>query len=490
METLTFRRCKGPIIELAPNTPCRSDHSLTQTRPLTARRQPATLATMNHSRRRFLKSVTGTALAAPYLGWQTTSRGGPPGGELRFANFGANGRAWSDLTAMMEVPNTTLVAVAEVDSSRTNRMQETYPEIPVYTDWRKLLDEKANEIDAVVIGTPDHMHAPIAMSAMQLGKHVYCEKPLTRTLHEARCLREFAAENKLVTQMGIQVASSSGNQTAVKLLREGIVGKVREVHSMNPKSWGSMEPLPAPSEPVPETLNWDQWIGVGKMRDYLPREFHPSQWRKRIGYGTGTLGDMGCHIYHPWFMGLHQPETLTVTSHGAAPVDGDSWPLNAKVHHRMKGNDQTVGDFDFTWYDGTQLPPEQVTAAVGLIENVPTSGTVVIGATGALVIPHGGGGMPTIYRDGVLSDEVIETVEADHHHGNFAAAIRGEVDAARTNFDYAGPMTETVLLGTVAMRLPGETLKWDAKAGKFTDSDAANAMIHDEYREGWSVAGI
>ncbi len=446
---------------------------------------------MNNSRRRFLKSVTGTALAAPYIGWQTTSMGGPPSGELRFANFGANGRAWGDLTEMLQVEHTTLVAVAEVDSSRTDKLAEAHPDVPVYTDWRKLLDEKANEIDAVVIGTPDHMHAPIAMSAMQLGKHVYCEKPITRTLHEARRLREFAAENNLKTQMGNQLASGTSNRTAVKLLRDGIVGKVREVHSMNPKSWGSMDPLPAPSEPVPETLDWDQWIGVGKMTEYIPREYHPSQWRKRIGYGTGTLGDMGCHIYHPWFMGLNQPETISITSQGPGPVDAHSWPLNGKVVHRMKGNDQTEGDFAFTWYDGTQLPPESVTAAVGgVAENVPKSGSVVIGTDGVLVIPHSRDAMPTIYRDGKLSDETIEPVEGEHHHGNFAAAIRGENDQARCHFNYSGPMTEVVLLGTVAMRLPGETLKWNEKDGKFTNSEKANELIHDTYREGWEVAGI
>ena len=445
---------------------------------------------MNNSRRRFLKSVTGTALAAPYIGWQTTSMGGPPCGELRFANFGANGRAWSDLTEMMKVPNTSLVAVAEVDSARTDKLSEAYPDVPVYSDWRKLLDEKANEIDAVVVATPDHMHAPIAMSAMQLGKHVYCEKPITRTLHEVRQLVDFAAENNLKTQMGNQLASGSGNQTAVKLLQEGAIGKVIEVHSMNPKSWGSMDPLPAPSEPAPGTLDWDQWIGVGKMTEYLPREYAPSQWRKRIGYGTGTLGDMGCHIYHPWFMGLNQPDTITVTSHGPGPVDAHSWPLNGKVHHRMKGNAQTDGDFDFTWYDGTQLPPEQVATAVGAIENVPKSGSVVIGTSGAMVIPHGGAGIPTIYREGILSDEAIEAVPGEHHHTNFADAVRGEIDQSRTNFGYSGPMTEAVLLGTVAMQLPGETLKWNAKAGKFTNSKAANGLIHDNYRKGWAVKGI
>lgn len=445
---------------------------------------------MTSSRRRFLQTAAGTALAAPYLGWKSTASGQSPAKDLRFANFGAGGRAWSDLTAMAKVENTTLVAAADVDTVRSANFHKTYPDTPFYTDWRKLLDEKADEIDAVVIGTPDHMHAPIAMAAMQLGKHVYAEKPMSRTLHEARRLKEFAAENGLATQMGNQLASGSGNRTAVRLLREGIVGKVTGVHSMNPKSWGSMDPLPEATEEPPETLSWDDWIGVGKYRKYIPREFAPGNWRKRIGYGTGTLGDMGCHIYHPWFMGLNQPVTLTVTSHGPGPVDADSWPLNAKVHHRMKGNDQTDGDFDFTWYDGTQLPPAEVAAVVGGAENVPRSGSIVIGTKGALVIPHGGAGTPTLYRDGVLSEETFQPEESEDHHANFAAAVRGDIKKARCHFDYSGPMTEAVLLGTVAMLLPGEELQWNDKAGKFKGSKKANALIHETYREGWEVKGI
>lgn len=446
---------------------------------------------MDQSRRRFLKTATGTAFASPWIGWTSTSSGQAPSKDLRFANFGAGGRAWSDLTAMDSVANTTLVAAADVDKVRSAKFYETYPDTPFYTDWRKLLDEKADEIDAVVIGTPDHMHAPIAMAAMQLGKHVYAEKPMSRTLHEARRLREFAVENNLMTQMGNQLASGAGNRTGVRLLQESAVGKVIEVHSMNPKSWGSMNPLPEPTEEPPETLSWDDWIGVGKMRKYIPREFAPSNWRKRIGYGTGTLGDMGCHIYHPWFMGLNKPVTLSVTSHGPAPVDEDSWPLDAKVHHRMAGNDLTNGDFDFTWYDGKQLPPAHVASAVGSVENVPKSGSVVIGTTGALVIPHGGGGIPKIYRDGVLSEEVFDNEPGEDHHGNFAASIRGEIsEKPRCNFDYSGPMTEAVLLGCVAMRIPGETLKWNDAKGRFKGSDAANAMIHDTYRKGWEVKGI
>lgn len=448
------------------------------------------------SRRHFFKTVSATTLAAPWIGWKTAS--GAPSGNLRFANFGAAGRAWGDLTEMLQAPNTTLVAVAEVDLGRTKQLDEAHPGTKVFQDWRELLDKMHKEIDAVVIGTPDHMHAPIAMAAMQLGKHVYCEKPLTRTLQESRRLREFAAANKLMTQMGIQVASGSGNQTAVKLLQAGAVGKVKAVHSSCPKSWGAMTPLPDSNEAPPAPLDWDKWIGVGKMRKFIPREFHPSNWRKRIGYGTGTLGDMGCHIYHTWFMGLGQPTTLEVTSHGPAPVDGDSWPLDGLVHHRMKGNALTEGDFDFTWYDGVQRVPAEVIALLGpeeknaegkVIEKAPSTGTLVIGTTGVLVIPHGG--MPTIYRDGKKSDEVIEAVEAGHHHKNFADAIRGDIPGKPlTNFDYSGPMTEAVLLGTVAMRLKGETLKWDEAAGKFLGSDAANAMIHEKYREGWEVTGL
>lgn len=459
----------------------------------------------SRSRRHFLKSAAGTAsaFAAPYIGWKTTANGQSPSQALRFACFGANGRAWGNIVTMSAVPNCSMVAVAEVDPNRCDKVAKDYPNAKIYADWRVLLEKEAKNIDCIIVATPDHMHAPIAMSGMQLGKHAYCEKPLARTLFETRRLREFAEEHGLVSQMGTQVASSSGNQTAVKRLLDGVIGKVKSVHSMNPKSWGLMEPLPDREDPVPEGLNWDHWVGVGRMCRHISGAYHPSQWRKRIGFGTGTLGDMGCHIYHPWFMGLNSPAPLSVTSHGPGPVDGDSWPINGRIHYRMKGNDLTEGDFDFTWYDGNQFPGEEVIAAVGgeikedpqtkktEITNVPKSGSVVIGTEGALVIPHGGSGLPVIYRGGVASEERLKAVTGEDHHANFAAAIRGEIkEKPRSNFSYAGPMTEAVLLGTVAMRLPGVTLDWDDAAGKFRNSPEANALIRENYREGWEVKGL
>ena len=446
---------------------------------------------MSLNRRSFLRATATSAIAAPYIGWKTTANGASPSNNLRFVCFGSNGRAWGNITSMAGVENTTLVAVAEIDLSRADKTREKFPEAKVYQDWRKLLEKEADNFDVAIVSTPDHMHAPIAMSAMQLGKHTYCEKPLTRTLHECRTLQSYAADNNIATQMGIQVSSSQGNKTGVKWLREGIIGKVKSVHSMNPKSWGSMDALPDRADPVPATLNWDNWLGVRPTRSYIAREYHPSQWRKRLDFGTGTLGDMGCHIYHPWYQGLNQPDVLEVTSLGPGPVDKDSWPLNSKVHYLMKGNDQTDGDFPFTWYDGNQRADESVAKAVGGVENVPSSGSVVIGESGALVIPHGGSGIPTLYRSGALVTDTPEPAVAASHHGQYADFIRGtSSEKPVANWEYAGPMTEAVLLGTVALRVPGVTLKWDSAALKFTNSELANAMVEEPYRKGHEVSGF
>ena len=444
-----------------------------------------------NDRRTFLKTTVAGGLVAPWVGWKSTAAEGKPSDQLRFVCFGAAGRAWGNINSMAGVKNTGFVAVADVDTSRARQVREKFPDTKVYQDWRELLDKEHKNFDVAIVSTPDHMHAPIAMSALQLGKHTYCEKPLTRNLHECRALQTFAAENGLATQMGIQVGSSVGNKTAVKWLNEGIVGKVKAVHSMNPKSWGQMTPMGSETHTPPETLNWDQWIGVRGMRPFVERAYHPSQWRKRLDFGTGTLGDMGCHILHPWYQGLRQPEVVEVVSLGDGPVDEDSWPLNSHIRWRLKGNELTEGDFDAFWYDGSKFPAEEVISLVGVRENVPKSGSLVVGTNGVLTIPHGGG-MPALYRDGTKVPEVKnELAVAGSHHGDFAAYIRGESKAKPlANWDYSGPMTEVVLLGNVAIRNPGETLQWSSKDLKFTNSDKATEMVKETYRKGWEVKGI
>ncbi|MEZ5433987.1 MAG: Gfo/Idh/MocA family oxidoreductase [Verrucomicrobiales bacterium] len=370
------------------------------------------------SRRSFLKTAAGATLAAPWIGWKSTANGQAPSKEVRYAAFGSNGRAWGNITSMAGVSGVTLVAVAEIDTSRAGNVTKGFPDAKVYQDWRQLLDKEAGNIDAVLVATPDHMHAPIALSGMQLGKHAYCEKPLTRTLHEARVLAAYAAENRLATQMGIQVGSSNGNRTSVQALRDKLVGKVLSVHSMVGKSWGSDKPLPEREDVVPATLNWDQWLGVGKKRSFISGEFHPSNWRKRIGYGTGTLGDMGCHIYHPWFMGLGAPTPLRVTSQGVGPVDGDSWPLNSRVHYLMAGNEFTGRHFRSSpgmtaapalatmWRQRSVVTPRMTKATRNPM--CPAAAAWSSARARALVIPHGG--MPTLYVDGKAVKDAIPAV--------------------------------------------------------------------------------
>lgn len=447
------------------------------------------------SRRAFVKTSIGASLAAPWIGWKTTANAGKPSDQIRFVCFGANGRSWANIKEMTEqVPNSKLVAVAEVDTTRTNHVKANHPDAKIYQDWRQLLDKEENNFDAAIVATPDHLHGPIAMSTMQLGKHTYSEKPLTRTLHECRMLQEYAAANpKLATQMGNQVASASSNGKSVALLREGIVGKVKSVHSINSKSWGQLGPLEGTVSAPPENIDWDVWNGVRPVADYVDKEYHPFQWRKRLDYGTGTLGDMGCHIYHPWFMGLNSPTTLEITSNGPGPnSDLKSWPINSNIHYRMAGNSLTDGDFDFFWYDGTERFPEEVLEAVGGDpKNLPRGGSVVLGTNGALVLFHSFTAAPKLYRDG--AEVAVETGEPDRgaHHLNWAEGIRSNnAKKPVCNWSYAAPMTEAVLLGTVATRLSGETLKWNSSELKFEGETTANQYIKEEYRSGWEINGF
>ena len=407
--------------------------------------------------------------------------------------MGANGRAWKNIEGMSAVPNTTLVAVAEVDDARLNLVKEHFPDARVYRDWRKLLDKEAKNLDAVMVSTPDHMHAPMAMTAMQAGLHVYCEKPLARTVFEARALRNYAEENNIVTQLGNQRSQGTDNRTVVNALRNGIVGTVKEIHCMQAKSWGSMEALSDSGQAIPESLDWDLWIGGGPMRPYVAEHFHPFAWRGRLNYGCGNLGDMGCHLFHPWFMGLEPDAPLSVESLGPGPANRDSWPTDVRVRWEFPGSIASGGEnFTVTWHDGGQMPPAQVAEAVGGAENVPTSGSIIIGSEGALISPHGPDGVK-LFVGGVQEVDAVETVTgSDDHHGNFADAVRGENGGRPPlcHFGHGGKMTEAVLVGTCAVRVPGVKLEWDAGTLTFSNSKEANHLVREEYRQGWNVAGL
>jgi predicted dehydrogenase len=229
---------------------------------------------------------------------------------VQHASFGAAGMAMADLSAIAKHPSVKIVAACDVDEKRTAEFRKKWPDARVYSDFRELL-AKETDLQSVNVSTPDHMHAPIGMSAMNRGLHVYGQKPLTHDLYECRRLAEAAREKKLVTQMGIQIHSNGAYRTAVHLVQSGVIGKVREVHTWSNKSWGDSAAIPTTADPVPEGLDWNLWLGVCADRPFIGNGwYHPSAWRRRLDFGTGTFGDMGCHIYDPVFQGTR--------AHGAA----------------------------------------------------------------------------------------------------------------------------------------------------------------------------
>ena len=436
------------------------------------------------SRRSFLRSLGLSAVAAPFVtsDWMVAA----PNSRLNHASFGANGMAWADIQSITRHPAVTLAAVADVDLNRVGEVKKAFPNAKIYQDWRELLDREKS-IDTVNVSTPDHMHGPIALSALQLGKQVYCQKPLTHDLYETRQLTLLARQHKLVTQMGIQIHSGTEYRTAVKLIQDLMIGKVKEVHTWSGKKWGDTEPMPQRTDPVPDGLNWDLWVGVCAPRPFIGEGwYHPGNWRKRLDFGTGTFGDMGCHIYDPVFKALALTAPLSVRSEGTAP-NNHSWATDALIHYLFPGTAYTESKLvKVTWYDGDQRPPKDVLALLGETE-VPDQGSIFIGTKGVLLLPHIG--RPVLLPEKDFEGYEKIRVAGDDHWTQWVEACLGKGTPA-ANFDYSGPLTESVLLGSVATRFPKTTLEWNAAQVKFTNVGEANRYVRRTYRKGWEVKGL
>jgi len=436
------------------------------------------------TRRSFLKTLAGASLTAPLIARDLIAK--PPSTIVRHASFGANGMALSDLNEFKKFKHFQLVAVAEVDLNRTDEVRKQWPQARIYQDWRQLLDQEAKNIDSVNVSTPDHMHAIIGMSAMQLGKHLYGQKPLAHDLYEVRRLTEFAREKKLVTQMGIQIHATNFYKSAALLVQSGAIGKVKEVHAWCPKSWGDPDPLPNAKDAVPYGFNWDYWLGVCEERQFIGNGYyHPMNWRKRLDFGTGTFGDMGCHIFDPVFTALELTIPGTVRSEGPAPNKWN-WALDSKIEYVFPGTRFTAGPtMKLTWYDGASKPSKDVLALLEGDEQ-PNTGSILVGTQGTLVIPHIS--RPVLYPDKKFKDLKFPDISSHDHWGEFLDACLGNCQTG-ANFNYAGPLTEAVLLGGVASRFPKTTLTWDSGRMQF-DVNEANQFIRRSYRQGWGVAGL
>lgn len=436
------------------------------------------------SRRSFLKTVGLAAASAPFITRNLMAQS--PNSVVRHASFGAGGMAWEDLTQIAHCPGVEIVAVCDVDLNRTAEARKQFPKAKIYQDWRELLDKESENIDSVNVSTPDHMHAPIGVSAMQLGKHVYGQKPLAHEIYEVRRMTEIARKNRVVTQMGIQIHSSFYYRMAVRLIQDDVIGKVKEVHSWCNKSWGDLTDRPQESDPIPEGFDWNLWLGVCAARPFIGHEYyHPANWRKRLDFGTGTLGDMGCHIFDPIFESLGLSAPIAVRSESQPPNQWN-WSINDKVHYTFRGTGRTASDtLPITWYDGTSQPPADV-IALTTGEDFPGAGSIFIGTKGVMLLPHYS--LPKMFPKTQFKDFKYPHVKSLKHWQQFVDACRGD-DKTQADFTYSGPLTETILLGCIASRFPKITLDWNSKKMQFRQPEA-NPFVRRNYRKGWAVTGL
>jgi predicted dehydrogenase len=434
------------------------------------------------TRRSALKHWAGAGIALPFV--MKAHATAPPSETLYHASFGAAGMAEADIESLTASPHVKLVAVADVDKRNLHRIKDRFPGVKVYQDWRELLD-KEKSLNSVNVSTPDHMHASITMRALQQGLNVYTQKPLTQTIHESRQVARVAREKSLVTQMGIQIHSHEVHRTIVATIQAGTIGKIKEVHSWSGKHWGDNRPRPERTDPIPEGLNWDFWLGVASKRPYLKNYYQPGEWRKRIDFGTGTFGDMGCHILDPVFTSLALPAPRSIRSEGGAPKGGN-WGLDSQVRYVFPGTAHTAETLSLTWYDGDKRPPDDVKTLIG---KRPWSdqGSIYLGTEGVLYAPYIDA--PELLPTDKFKETKLPNPGGNDHYLQFVEACRGNGKTSAA-FDYSGPLTESVLLGCLATRFPNRTLEWDSVNLMVTNVREANAFVRRTYRKGWEIPGL
>lgn len=434
-------------------------------------------------RRDFLKA--GAVLASTTL-LPLRSRAASPNGRLRTAHIGVGGMGGADLRSIATHPQVEIAALCDVDLSNVQSASAMYPSAKIFRDYREMFSALGDSFDAVVVSTPDHTHAPAAMLALQHNKPVYCQKPLTHEVFEARRLREVANEKGVPTQMGIQVHSSAPYRRAVMMIQNGVIGKVSQVHAWSNKNWGYDGPAFTGSQTPPENLDWNLWLGVCEERPFVPNVYHPGQWRKLIDFGTGTLGDMGVHIFDTPYAALQltAPRWAKTT---CRPPTGVGHPAKNIVQYEFPRTAHTTESLLWTWYDGGYAPPksDELQLPEGL--QLPGQGALFVGEGGYMLLPHVG--EPQLFPEKQFRDYQPPEVEAVSHYHQWVDACRGEGQTS-AGFDYAGPLTEALLLGVVANRFPDTQLQWNAEQLQVTNLPEANQLLRRKYRDGFQVAGL
>lgn len=431
---------------------------------------------LGSSRRNFLKGLGSVAAFSilPSHIW-----GASPNGKLQIAQIGVGGRGQGNMASLVRLPNMEIVALCDVDSNALAKVSAEHPKAETFKDYRKLFEKMGDRIDAVLVCVPDHMHAPISTLALELGKHVYCEKPLAHNVLENRELKLLAEEKGLVTQMGIQVSASIGQRMTVEYIRSGLIGKISEVHVWSNKSWGSNDPMPVGSDRVPENLDWGLWLGVAEERLYRDKIFHPGQWRRLMDFGTGTLGDMGVHIFDTPYRALKLTSPKWVRSECREP-NGYAHPTSVKTEYQFPSTAYTTKALKWTWYDGDNAPPAIIP---GFNEDgsvkLPNQGCVMIGEKGSVMMPHMSG--PQSFPKELIRSVPRPELEPIDHHAQWVDACLGK-GTTGSPFSYGGPLCEALQLGVVASRFPGRKLNWNPQALRVSNVKEANQYLSRQYR--------
>jgi predicted dehydrogenase len=414
-------------------------------------------------------------------------------GKLRLAAIGCGGMGASDLAALTKHPMLEVAALCDVDRRVLAEQKQKHPQAKTYTDYRELFSGDLGFFDAILCSTPDHNHAPVMMLALRAKKHVYGQKPLTRTLWEARQLRLEAAKQGVVTQMGIQRQATAGRRAAAALMADDVTGRVSRIHiwTNRPAGWWPQgKRRLAGYDAVPDHLDWDAWLGVAPPRRYLEKAYAPFAWRGVLDFGTGALGDMGCHFFDTPF------ETLGMMTPRWAKADvehltDDQWPLAETVEYELTGTPRTTPTVKLLWTDGGRVPkgadyPHLPPDFDGGKYHA-DGGIILVGEQATLVVPcHG---QPLLFPEDRRAAMRKPEVKEYDHWGAWIDACLGKGKTA-AGFDFSGPVTEAVLLGAVAGRVPGVKLEFDAAACAIKGSEAAQALVKPRYRNGWNVAGL
>lgn len=436
------------------------------------------------SRRDFLGTATAAAFGAMVLPRHVL--GGPgyqaPSDTMNIACIGSGGVGGGNLQS---VESENIVALCDIDWKKSAEVFDRYPRAARYRDYRAMLDEMGDEIDGVIIATPDHTHAVTTAHAMRMGMHVYTQKPLTHTVHEARVLRDLADETGVVTQMGNQGHSHDDARLVNEWIRAGVIGTVREVHVWTDRAagwWPQGVDAPEMPDPLPDHVSWDLFLGPAPYRQYHSA-YHPFAWRGWVDFGTGAIGDMGAHLIdHPvWALELGYPSTIECRS---TPFNGVSHPLASLINYTFERDGGAP--LPLTWYDGGLKPPKPTEMADD--EDLPAGGVLFVGDDGKLLHETYGQNprlLPAERMEAAREvEQTLPRVEGSHEM-NWVQACKGQTEAV-CPFSYGGPLTETMLLGVVALKA-GRRIEWDGAAGRVTNAPDANQHLHHSYRAGWTL---